>query len=69
MTLNIKPDVVVDNDYYWLPLHHCPLGRKVLLLTDGDVAILGIYKPGMTGAKAWCPLPKKPEWLRSQKAS
>ena len=33
-----------------------PRGTKIILLTEGDVAIMGHW---YEGAKAWCPLPKR----------
>ena len=47
----------VAENIYWLPIETAPLGRKVLLLGSGGVAMLGIYDrdPFFVG---WFPLPK-----------
>lgn len=57
--------VAVDQGYFWQPLHTCPLGSKVQLLTDAGVAVYGTYACGREGYIAWAPLPNKPEWLKS----
>lgn len=53
----------VDPNYYWQPLHTCPLSTKVQLLTEGGVAVYGHYTPGGK-CLGWAPLPKKPEWMK-----
>jgi hypothetical protein len=66
MTVKITSDKVaaVDQDYFWRPLHTCPLSAKVQLLTEGGVAVYGQYAPGTGGYVGWAPLPKKPEWMK-----
>ncbi len=66
MTVKITSDraAAVDQDYYWRPLHTCPLSTKVQLLTEGGVAVYGQYQPGVGGYLGWAPLPKKPEWMK-----
>lgn len=60
--MTIKPShdgsVIVDYDYYWLPIDTCPIGSKVQLLGEGGVAVYGIYRRGDTFWTHWCPLPK-----------
>jgi hypothetical protein len=50
----------------WQPLETVPLGHKMLLLTDGGTAVIGVY-PGGVGYVAWAPLPKRPDWLKKKK--
>jgi hypothetical protein len=66
MTVKLTSDKVaaVDQDYFWRPLHTCPLSAKVQLLTEGGVAVYGQYNPGFGGYLGWAPLPKKPEWMK-----
>jgi hypothetical protein len=65
MTVKITSDraAAVDQDYFWRPLHTCPLSAKVQLLTEGGVAVYGQYSPGFGGYLGWAPLPKKPSWM------
>jgi hypothetical protein len=66
MTVKITSDraAVVDQDYFWRPLHTCPLSAKVQLLTEGGVAVYGQYAPGTGGYLGWAPLPKRPQWMQ-----
>ena len=61
---NQRHNAVVDQTIEWQPLETCRPGAKVLLLTDGNVAILGSYRPGDPGIKGWSPLPNIPEWMK-----
>jgi hypothetical protein len=65
MTVKLTNDkaAAVDQDYFWRPLHTCPLSAKVQLLTAGGVAVYGQYQPGVGGYVGWAPLPKKPSWM------
>ena len=67
--MNTKIDdsrvAAVDPEYYWQPLVTVPLGAKVLLLTHGEVAVIG--KVGTHDQKyyrAWAPLPKIPRDMK-----
>ena len=67
MTVKLTSDrsAAVDQEYFWRRMDSCPLGAKVLLLTDGGIAIFG--QVGTHTRKeflGWAPLPKKPEWMR-----
>lgn len=55
---------VVDEEYFWRPMDSCPLSRKVQLLTDGGVAVYGLYDGKSKGWMAWAPLPKVPKELK-----
>lgn len=57
--------VAVDQGYFWRPLGTCPTGIKVQLLTDGGVAVYGLYSTRSEGFVAWAPLPNVPKWLQS----
>ena len=57
---------VVDEAVEWRPISCCPPRRKVLLLTDGGVAVLGTWDGHATWAVAWAPLPVIPAWLRER---
>lgn len=57
---------VVDEAVEWRPISYCPTHRKVLLLTDGGVAVLGAWDGRATWAIAWAPLPVIPRWLRER---
>lgn len=59
---------VVDEAVEWRPMSYCPPRRKVLLLTDGGVAVLGAWDGVATWAIAWAPLPVIPAWLRERLA-
>lgn len=59
---------VVDEAVEWRPMSYCPHRRKVLLLTDGGVAVLGTWDGVSTWAIAWAPLPVIPAWLRERLA-
>ena len=59
---------VVDEAIEWRPISYCPPRRKVLLLTDGGVAVLGTWDGASTWAIAWAPLPVIPAWLRQRLA-
>lgn len=59
---------VVDEAVEWRPMSYCPPRRKVLLLTDGGVAVLGTWDGVSTWAIAWAPLPVIPAWLRERLA-
>lgn len=59
---------VVDEAVEWRPISYCPPRRKVLLLTDGGVAVLGTWDGVSTWAIAWAPLPVIPAWLRQRLA-
>ena len=59
---------VVDEAIEWRPISYCPPRRKVLLLTDGGVAVLGTWDGASTWAIAWAPLPVIPPWLRERLA-
>lgn len=53
-------DVRRDEVYWRYPSQSAPpIGRKLLLLTEGGVAVVGEWKVG-GGFTAWSPLPKKP---------
>lgn len=66
MTVKLTNDksTAVDQDYFWRPLHTCPLSAKVQLLTQGGIAVYGQYSPGAPGYLGWAPLPKRPEWMK-----
>lgn len=59
---------VVDEAVEWRPMSYCPPRRKVLLLTDGGVAVLGTWDGVSTWAIAWAPLPVIRAWLRERLA-
>ena len=50
----------LPGDLYWRDavLNPPPIGVKLLLLTEGGVAVVGDWKDD-GGFIAWCPLPKK----------
>jgi hypothetical protein len=63
MTVALTHDraAAVDQTYFWRPMNTCPLGTKVLLLTDGGVAIFGnVSTHTRKHFEGWAPLPKKP---------
>lgn len=55
--LNRDKTVAIDETYKWRGMEVCPVGVKVLLKTEGGVAILGIYRNGDKGYLSWAPLP------------
>ena len=68
--MNAKVDstrtAVVDPDYYYQPIETCPHGKRVLLLTHGNVAVLGTVTFYTTRYyKGWSPLPKIPEGMNT----
>jgi hypothetical protein len=70
MTVKITSDkaAAVDQDYFWRPLHTCPLSAKVQLLTEGGVAVYGQYSPGFGGRPAGAEFPARippRDWLRT----
>ena len=61
--VNHLDGVAVSNDYYWRPIHTCPLNVKVLLLSNG-VAVMGEHY--MSGKFShWAPLPRVPKEVTS----
>lgn len=42
-----------------------PPGTSVFLLTEGGVAVRGVWRED-GGFVAWCPLPAKPDWLKDR---
>ena len=55
LAYSAKPGAVYWRDSTQYPP---PVGRKLLLLTDGGVAVIGLWnKDG--GFQAWSPLPKR----------
>jgi hypothetical protein len=64
--MNLLPSsdgaAVVDQDYFWQPIHTCPRGRKVQLLGRTGVAVYGTYhgthRSGDNFWTHWAPLPK-----------
>lgn len=67
MTVKLTSDraAAVDQSYFWRPMAGCPLGTKVLLLTDGGVAIFGqVGTNTRRNFKGWAPLPKRPDWMQ-----
>ncbi len=67
--MTVKPDstktAAVDQGYYWQPMATCPLGAKVQLLNQGNVAVYGkATAKTLSDWKAWAPLPKIPNDLR-----
>ena len=67
MTVKLTSDgaAAVDQDYFWRRMESCPLGAKVLLLTDGGVAIFGnVGTQTRRNFKGWAPLPKRPNWMK-----
>lgn len=61
---NSDRSAVVDPDYFWRHMDSCPLGAKVMLLTDGGVAIFGnVGTNTRRDFLGWAPLPKKPGWM------
>lgn len=55
----LEKRAVADN-YYWRPIHTCPIGVKVLLLSSGT-CILGPYTANMEDVTHWAPLPRVPK--------
>jgi hypothetical protein len=58
--LNLSAYSASPGEVYWRdPGHYTPpVGRKLLLLTDGGVAVIGLWhRDG--GFVAWSPLPKR----------
>lgn len=53
-----REGVVVDHAYYYQPIETCPRGSKVLLLTAGEVAVIGHYSGNPDHYLGWAPLPK-----------
>lgn len=52
--------VMVDRGYHWRPMSSCPLGRKVQLLTRGNVAVHGVVSANnIRDFTGWTPLPTK----------
>ena len=63
-TYNQQKNAVVDQNVEWQPLSTCTPGATVFLLTIGNVAIKGPYRPGDTGVKGWFPFPNIPESMK-----
>lgn len=42
-----------------------PSGSSVWLLTEGEVAVRGVWTDD-GGFLAWCPFPRKPAWLETR---
>ena len=64
--MSVKPDstrtAIIDPNYFYQPIETVPLGKKVLLLTKGRVAVLGhINRDDMKYYLGWSPLPKIPK--------
>ena len=57
--LNADQTVAVDPEYFWRQMDDCPHGIKVQLLSQGGVAVYGVYRRGDTFWKGWAPLPKQ----------
>ena len=56
---------IVDYEYFWRDMDSCPIGRKVQLLTTGEVAVHGSITNKTKGDfLGWTPLPKIPSWMR-----
>lgn len=67
MTVKLTTDraAAVDQGYFWRRMDDCPLGAKMLLLTDGGVAIFGqVSTNTRKDFLGWAPLPKKPDWMK-----
>lgn len=60
--LNLSACSANPGEVYWRdPAQYTPpTGRKVLLLTEGGVAVIGLWHKG-GGFVAWSPLPKRGE--------
>lgn len=56
--VNHDQKVAVSTTYFWREISTCPPGVKVLLLTDGGIAIVGPHQPS-DGCTHWAPLPKR----------
>jgi hypothetical protein len=55
---NSDRSAAVSDTFMWQSLTTCPLGVKVLLLTTGDVCVVGIFD-NQAGYKNWSPLPRQ----------
>jgi len=58
--INSTKTAAVANEVFWEPICGCPTNVKVLLLTEGGTAIVGIYNSNAVGYTHWHPLPKRP---------
>lgn len=65
-TLNNDRTVAVSPDTYWLKIDaDTPRGVKVQLLGLGGIATYGNWDGKSRFWQAWCPVPKKPEWMNA----
>ena len=60
MTQRSRNNVAVAPKSEWVwDWSRCPRGAKMLLLTDGGIAVLGKVGEDTAGYQAWAPLPDK----------
>ena len=60
LSVDRRQGIAVDPDYYFNPdMDACPLGVKVQLLNEGDVAVYGTVTPTTRSLwNGWAPMPK-----------
>ena len=56
--LNHDKSAAVSDDYTWIPIKSCPMGPKVLMLTNGGTAVIGVFH-NQSGYSHWAPLPRQ----------
>ena len=67
MTFSINNDktVAVAEGTFWLSMDSCPKGVKILAYPVTGSARIDIYS-NQTDLLGWCPLPRKPDWLKQR---
>lgn len=68
-TLNRDKSAAVAIDYFWQGLGSCPLGVRILGLSEQGVARIDVWSGKKTDLVAWAPLPKRPAWMTMEKES
>lgn len=61
-----NPDAITTSEVHWNYCAPPSASKKVLLLTTGKVATIGIWGNGK-GVIAWTPLPKRDKQLEKDK--